>query len=294
MPRSGPFHPAAKSAEAKALVDRALDKMLAYGRGTFATGENNDLGMMRGRGMPFGDEDIEVDGGWSRDLVWGESDGGHFVRANGRMLAKVGEQWKVRRSRLAEGMPAPFALEPDLLFTVLRGLPDEVRTVVQVEAGEVRSRPVAILSLQLEAEEALEFVDAGVVPEAGGGFGTPRFLLRLGGRAMPRAEYTVYLALHVDAENADLLRFSAKVIENTKTGGGGMVTVVTSGGGDEEPEEEVETPAETGPLQWKKGFPVKKPGKDESVMTFRADFKKLGLAEPPELDDKAKTLLRVR
>jgi hypothetical protein len=29
-------------------------------------------------------------------------------------------------------------------------------------------------------------------------------------------------------------------------------------------------------------------------MTFRADFKKLGLAEAPELDERSKALLRMR
>ncbi|HEX5053894.1 MAG TPA: hypothetical protein VFZ65_19100, partial [Planctomycetota bacterium] len=114
-------------------------------------------------------------------------------------------------------------------------------------------------------------------------------------RTPPRAEYTVYLAFQVDAGNGDLLRFTAKVFEKNKAMAGGMVTVVTNGGGQqEEADEDDDEAAEAGPMKWKKGLPVKKPGKDESVMTFRADFTKLGLAEPPELDDQAKALLRMR
>ena len=56
-------------------------------------------------------------------------------------------------------------------------------------------------------------------------------------------------------------------------------------------EEKVEGSAEA---KWKRGLPRIKPAKDQSVMTFRADFKKLGLAEAPELDDKSKQLLRIR
>ncbi|HEX5051223.1 MAG TPA: hypothetical protein VFZ65_05590, partial [Planctomycetota bacterium] len=227
-PKPAPALPAAKSPEAKSMLDRALDKMLAYGRGEFSTSEGQDLAMMRRSGAPFGNDDLEVTGGWHRDLVWGESDERRFVRANGRMLARDGDAWKLRRSRLRDGVPAPFTLEPDLLFTVVRNLPAAAAAVVQVEAGETRSRPVAILSLQLDAEQALEFVDAGVVPDPSGGFGVPSFLLRMGGRTPPRAEYTVYLAFQVDAGNGDLLRFTAKVFEKNKAMAGGMVTVVTN------------------------------------------------------------------
>ncbi|MGK0303380.1 MAG: hypothetical protein ACI89X_004273, partial [Planctomycetota bacterium] len=51
---------------------------------------------------------------------------------------------------------------------------------------------------------------------------------------------------------------------------------------------------EGGPVKWKRGLPRIKPAKDQSVMTFRADFKQLGLAEAPKLDERSKALLHVR
>ena len=48
-----------------------------------------------------------------------------------------------------------------------------------------------------------------------------------------------------------------------------------SGGGEEEEEAEAEQPKAGAPVEWKKGFPKTKPGKTQSVATFRADFAKL-------------------
>ncbi|HZT56703.1 MAG TPA: hypothetical protein VFA35_10780, partial [Burkholderiaceae bacterium] len=64
--------PAADSPEAAALFDKACAKMQAVGRGAFTTTEEQDPAMMRGHGMQgMGDQSVEVNGGWSGDLVWG-------------------------------------------------------------------------------------------------------------------------------------------------------------------------------------------------------------------------------
>jgi len=295
---TAPAVPAAGSPEATALLDKAIGKMQAYGRGEFKTSEASDNAMLRGQGLPFGGEDVEVEGGWHRELVWGDADGKDYVRANGRLLAKVGAEWRLRGSKLPGGRPVPFTLDPDLLFTVLASLPADARKVANVEAGEVAGKPVAILSVALEGDVAGEFAATGVVPIGGGlGGGFMIFGGGGGGMEMPENEYTIYLAFAVDADSGDLRRFTAKVFDTNAMMGNVQIQIAGGPGGDDEEEEvvEEEKPAAAGaPLVWKKGLPTKKPGKNESVTTFRADFKQLGLAEPPALDDKAKALLRVR
>ena len=118
--------PQANSAEARALVSACLDKLVAYGRGRFATTEAQDQAMLRNAGLPFGPEDTEVDGGWHRELVWGDADGREYVRANGRMLAKISGDWRLRRDKLSGGLPAPFTLDPSYLLATLGQLPQRI------------------------------------------------------------------------------------------------------------------------------------------------------------------------
>jgi hypothetical protein len=294
-----PALPAAGSAEALALVDQAIAKMSAYARGTWKTSEEQDSAMMRGAGLPFGNDDVEVQGGWLRDLVWGEFDDQQYVRANGRLVAKVDGGWRLRGSKLGRGRSVPFTLDPELLFVVLAELPVESRQVVNVDRGEVANKPVTILSLELTENVAAEFVDCGVVP-APGSIGAFMVLGAARGIDLPQPDRTVQLALFVD-DSGDLLRFACKVFEKNPMFGNVQVQVAGAAiGGDEEAEgEEVVEAAEPakgemGPQLWKKGFPQRKPAKDESVATFRADFQQLGRAEAPALDQKAKQLLRVR
>jgi hypothetical protein len=267
--------------------------MQAYGRGTFATTEANDSAMLRGAGLPFGDDDTEVEGGWHRELVWAESDGRKYLRANGRMLAKVDGAWKLRGKKLAGGRPAPFTLDPDLLFTVLGDLPAASRKVAHVEAAEVAGRKVAVLSLVLEEDSAREFAASGAVPAESGPGGV---LIFGGGGDVPENDYTVYVALFVDPDSGDLLRLASKVYEKDERMGNVQIQVA-GGGGDEEDEDADDDKDEAdadAPLTWKRGLPNRKPAKDESVTTFRADFKQLGLAEAPALDERARALLRMR
>jgi hypothetical protein len=285
--------PAAGSPEAEALVVKALDKMKALGRGAFATSESNDNALLRGQDLPFGNEDTEVSGGWSRNLVWGESDDKQYLRANGRMLAKIDGKWKLRGKKLDGGRTAPFTLDPELLFTVLGELPAEARKVANVEAGEVGGKKVAVLSLALENEAARDFAESGAVPGGGvAGF----LMLGPAGLDVPENDYTVYIALLVDPDSGDLLRFATKVYERNEMMGNVQIQIAGDAGGDDEPaaeEEEKKAPAGA-PLQWKKGLPVKKPAKHESVTTFRADFKQLGTVDTPAIDDKAKAQLRMQ
>lgn len=283
--------PAAGSPQASALVDKAIAKMQAYGRGAFSTSQSNDNAMLRGHGLPFGAEDTEISGGWNRGLVWADSDGKEYVRANGRMVTKVDGKWQLRGKNLEGGKPAPFTLDPELLLTVLADAPAAARSVANVEGAEVGGKKVAVLSLALEGAVAREFVESGAVPTGGGGG-----FLMLGGPGMdaPEIEYVAYVALFVDAESGDLLRFATKIYETNPMMGNVQIQFAGGPGGDEEAAEEEKAEAADAPLKWKKGLPTKKPAKEESVTTFRVDFKKLGMADGPALDDRAKALLRMQ
>jgi hypothetical protein len=295
-----PALPAVGSPEAQALLDQAIAKMKAYGRGAFATTESSDLAMLRAARLPVGPEDVEVRGGWEREVVWADADGKDYVKANGRTVAKAEGGWKLRGDKLPGGQPAPFTLDPDLLFTVLAELPAADRKVAHVEAGEVAGKPVALLSLVIDGDAARDLAESGALPVADGPGGRMLVFGGMGGMGAPEHDYSVHLALSVDPAGGDVLRFHAKVFDKNPMAGNVQIQIAGGPGGDGDDEDEVvaeekKTGAAAGDApQWKKGFQVKKPAKDETVTTYRVDFSKLGLAEPPALDDKAKALLRLK
>jgi hypothetical protein len=294
---AAPAEPAAKplpeigSPAATALVEQGIQKMLAFGRGTFRTSESRDTAMARNAGVP--DNARSIEGGWQQDLVWAESDGERYVRHAGRQVVLVGDDWKLRSNKLGSGNSIPFTVDPDLLFTVLRDLPAEARRVVHVERGEVGGRDVAILTVTFEHELANEFVQTGVVPEIGDTLGGIVVLGGLRGLQIPEPDRDVFLAFHIDPENGDVLRLTAKVYEEGR--GFGRLQVVRAGFGGNEQEDKEEEEADAGAKpQWKAGLPMRDPTKNESVLVYRVDFPKLGLASPPDLDDVAKRLLLLR
>jgi hypothetical protein len=297
-----PAPPSAGTPEAAALVDQGIAKMLAFGRGAFHTSESQDMPMFRGADVPLGKDPIEVKGGWQQDLVWCESRGDHFVRNGGRMLGKVGDGWRLRRSKLASGQQAPFAVDPNLLFTVLRDLPVAARDVVAVAGAEIGGRQVVVLSLDLEEEAAAEFADSGVIPVPGDQSMAGIFVFAGGGGfQMPQPRRRVHLALSIDPANGDVLRLAAKVYEKNPMFGGVAVVQAApaqaagGGGGAEEdvPDEKAPAEREIRPERVD-GLPTRDPEGDESVLTYRIDFQELGLAKAPVLDDKSRELLRLR
>ncbi|MCB9879042.1 MAG: hypothetical protein H6835_15715 [Planctomycetes bacterium] len=306
---TAPALPAAGSDAARAMVDQAFAKMLAYGRGMFSSTESHDLAFARQAGLPIGGGDTELSGGWHRDLVFGKWAGQTFVRGNGRVASKKGDRWHLASDRLGGGTKLPFTADPLLLFTVLSQLPPAQRKVVHVDGGKLRERDVAILTLQLSGDEANEFDDHGVAPAASGGFGDVVVFGGLAGAPEPpRADLTTYIACFVDAQNGDLLRLA---VRTTSSGGMGGFQIAVGGvfgnnndtdeegddadGAEQEKEKEKEQGAGQGAaVGWKAGFPVAKPGQQESVMTFRLDFTKLGLADLPAIDDAVKPLIGAR
>ena len=296
---TAPPLPAPDSAAAQRLVDDAVDKMLAYGRGAFRTVEVLDHAMFRDAGMPFGPGETVVVGGWERGLVWGEWEGRSFVRGGGRTLAKVDGDWRLRRERLADGLSPPFTLDPGLLFAVWKRMPATARRVVRVDGLELRGRRVAILTVHLVGDDALRFADAGVVPDPTAGFGTPQFLF--GGAGVPRPprpEFETWIAFSVDVASGDLLRLAAKVYETNPMfvgfGGPGLAIGVAAeerDEGDEGDEGDAERAGDGGDPGWQDGLPRREPSPKESVCTYRVEFDRLGLAEPPALAPEWRALL---
>ena len=288
----GPVLPKANSDEARALMAKALDKTAEHARGNFSTMESQDNAMLRNAGLPIGAQEVEISGGWDGNLIWAESDGRDYLMANGRMLAKVEGGWRVRRGKLAGGIKAPFTLDPNYLITALQQLPKAASNVMHVEAGKLRGKAMILLTIALTDKVALEFSDCGAVPDIGGGFGG---MMVLGGMGIepPRPELETYVVVYIDAQSSEIARVSVKTYSTDEMMG--QIRIDGAGGGfggnEEQVEEEVD---ENAPVKWKRGLPRIKPAKDQSVMTFRADFKKLGAAEAPELDDRSKALLRVR
>jgi len=291
-----PALPEANSEAARRYVTAALDKLEAFGRGLFATTEGQDQAMLRNAGLPFGPEDVTVDGGWHRNMVWGDADGREYVRANGRMLAKIRGEWRLRRDKLAGGVPAPFTLDPNYLLATLKRLPAGAKDVVHVEAAKLKGRPCAILTCEVTGEDALELADSGAIPDVGGGFGGVMIMGAMGGMGMepPRPDYETYLAFFIDTETGDLLRFAVKSYQTDEMMGGVAIQIGGAGIVEEEEEQADEEEDEGGPVTWRRGFPRIKPKKDQSVLNYRVDFTKLGLAEQPSLSDELKGLLRVR
>ncbi len=284
-----PQLPKANSAEATALLDKALAKMQALGRGSFRANELQDSAMFRGK-LPRGNDGTDTHGGWSQDLSWSHAGSHDLLQCGGRMLVKTDGGWKLRRKTLPSGHPLPFAIDPNLLFRGLSDVPKTERQVRHVEGGKVEGKNVAILSITIEGEVASDFIESGAVPGVMG-IG-PGFVLPGMNPGTP-PERRVHLALFVDPAGGDLLRFAARIVEDNSNmmGGRHLVTVVTDGDQGEEVEDEP-APAAGAPA-FKNGFPSRKPTKAESVMTYTVDFSKVGLADVPELDDKAKALLRL-
>ena len=288
--------PAAGSPEATALFVRACNRMLAAGSGTFRTDEEQDSAIMRGQNLPGGlsHDPPSIRGGWSSDLLWAETDDDTFATRNGATVAKTDGGWKLRARTLASGAQRPFVLSPTLLFTQLAKLPVAQQGVMNVEAGEAGGKPVAILALSFTGPTADDLALGGALPATGGAFlfgGLP------GGSGAPEKTYTVDLALFVEPTSGDVLRLRAKVYEDNPMLANMRIRFGGGGGGDgdaDEPAAKTPAAATTAAPVIKKGLPERTPGGTESVAYLKADFKDLGSAKPPSIDDAGKSWLGIK
>lgn len=290
------------SPESQALLDKACHKMLALGRGSFRTVEEQDNALMRqlGRGGGGGEsEDAGAEGGWHADLLWARAgaDADLIVRQRGRTVVQTGKEWRIRRDKLPSGAPMPALFDPDLFFQVVRDLPAEARRVSAVETAKIGDRDVLVLALSIAGETAIDFAQTGALPPLTTG---PSMMMRTGGagRQLPQPQTTVDIGLFVDPLGGDVLRVRAKVYEKGVAGAGMRIAVAGGPGGagglqlaaPAEAEKD-DKGKESGELVYKKGLPERKLGQQDSSMYLKVDFTDLGKAKPPELDDAGKRLL---
>ena len=145
------------------------------------------------------------------------------------------------------------------------------------------------MTISLDGEDATEMASCGILPDIGGGA-----IMRIGGMfgVVPQKSYRVDLALYIDPDNSDVHRIRAKVYQKDPMLENVQIQIGAGGDGDApEPEEDESTDDAADTV--KKGLPVRKPGRTESMMYFRVDFEELGNASAPALDDSAKLWLQL-
>ena len=276
--------PAPGSPAATALVDTAIAKMLAVGRGTFRSVQKDDSeGPVQVGAIP-GSLDVVVEGGWERDFVWGARDGNRLLRHRGRTVTPVGTSWKLRADSFADDSPYPFVLDPALLFTVLQGLPAEARRGARVERGKVKERDVVVLTLEFEGDAANEIGESGALPPCSSG-SSAVFVLRGMGQPNKVSGRATFVAMAVDPDNGDVLRLGIRRFEKNQV----MRAVrVVRGGNGNAPAPEAEPPP-----PWQDGLPTRAPEAGELSVTWIVEFPKLGLTDRPRVEDEARSLLRL-
>lgn len=283
--------PGNHSAAATELLDRALDKMAAFGRGAFVATVEQESEVLKALGG--GGERTEITGGWSQDLSWGAIDEEALRRCGGRVLVKAGKDWKLRTKRLPNGKPLPFLIEPNLLFTVVAELPPSARKVTNVGSGAIAGRKVTILTLVLDEPTSRELVECGVLPPVRGA--TAGFFFGVGQGDQPQSIWRAHLAFFVDPDNGDLLRLAVRAIETSPFGN---VQIGLQAGGNaeavKEPEDDLVVDPTVGAQDYKKGLPIETLGGSEASMLLTVRFADLGLVKAPKLDDRTRQLLRLR
>jgi len=288
LPAQDPPKPG--SPQSQALLDKACAKMLAFGRGTFRTSEEQDSAiarrMKRGNSEPAV---TVVEGGWLADLLWARAgaDAELIVRQHGRTLVQTGKDWRIRRDKLPTGTPLPALFDAELFFQVVRDLPAEARRVVAVEPAKIGETSVLVLALSIEGETARDFTQTGALPPVLMAMG-PTIMNTNGVSYMPQPPTTIDIGLFVEPEGGDVLCVRAKVCEKGPGPGPG------GAGGPAAPagaEKGAEPPKETSELVYKQGLPERELGQRDSSMSLKVDFAGLGKAKPPELDDAPRKLL---
>lgn len=288
---------AAPTADPDALLASACAKMADLPGVAFRTIEFQDQAMMRkfaGR-MPAGmDDETEITGTWCNRVTQAsinfEED--EVILHSGRMLARADGDWKLRRNALAGGAPAPFVLDPNLLFEILENLPAEELEIRCNDIGKHRGTDVAVLGVTFEGDQAIELSLAGISPGSSSGMGGG--IMRRFGGAMPPDETTIDMAFYIDPESKLVHRVRIKTYK--KSAMMGQIVIQGAGMDDDEPEEEVEAVAEfddDGKRIYKKGLPVRELGDSISLIDFDVTFTDHGKTFSPDLDEAQRALLRL-
>lgn len=281
--------PEADSDAANAMLLRACATMSAVRSGSFTTDVETDMAMLRGQGLPMGEQKAHLEGGWDQEQRWAKTDGDTFVVRGGRMVAETESGWRLRASQLPSGAAMPFVLQPRLLFAQIGELPAAARRVVHIEAGKVGDREVAILTVRLTGDQAADLALSGALPTGGSGGGFMMLGGMFGGER-PQKTYSVDLGIFTALDDGKVLRLRAKVYEEDPMMANVQFRIGGPGGGegeeekkpDDDDEDEKTTDPDKAPI--KKGLPDRNPARAETMYYLRADFRDFDKAKAPEVD----------
>lgn len=233
--------------------------------------------------------------GVSRGGVLGATCSGdnEVVFAGRRQIARVENgDWKLRDQCLAGGQDLPFVLDPQLLFDRLLALGPEV---THAEVGTWNDRPIEILTVTVEGDDAVELLWSGALPEQGGGLGGIMIVNQGGRKAVPKPDVVIDLAFFVDPATRLVHELKVRSYAEAGAKGARIVAIGGPGGGfhigGEEEEEEEEQEA-TAPA-FEDGLPVRDT-EDRVVQKLDVTFTDHGEAPLPELDETARRLLGLK
>lgn len=228
-------------------------------------------------------------------LAW--EDGNEYLQAGRQTLAKdANSPWTPRRDKFADGVALGFVPDPTLLFRTLQHweLPVLHRTV-----DTLQDRPVEILTCTLDADQVVTALYSGLLPAGGAGGFTGQIAFRAAaggaGRMVPsKPEATIDVAFFVDPATGHLHKMHVRMWQKSNVRMGAAGIVVVAGGAarpaeaaDEEEDDKTDPSA---PPRYEQGLPVR-PRKQVQVTDFVLTLQDFGTATPPELDQRARTLL---
>jgi hypothetical protein len=246
----------------------------------------------------------KASGSWHQDrlqVAIENANEDQLLLAGRQLLAKDNTRpWCRRQGRFADGNPLGFVPEPALLLSLLAGMD---LAVTQRNAGALEDRPVEIVSVTLNADQAAELVFAGAVPDALASGMTAMMRLPQGLNAGPRLPPpspggTVDLAIHLDPGTQLIHQVVCRGWTPQRGGAGNViiaqgaaVNVQVLGANAEEAEPEPAEEAAAGaPLQYEDGLP-KRSSRKMSVLDYTLRLQEHGARPAPALSDAERVLL---
>jgi hypothetical protein len=264
----------------------------------------------------------KVEGGWDAgDLAIHLEETGDDLRISGRrtLARQQGTAWQLRRGRFADGNDLGFMPDPQQLLQVI----DSLKINVSRRAPDMLfDRPVEVLSVTLNQEQATALVHSGMLPPGFverdfGALMARQMAAAMAGQngggapartAPPACTATFDLAFFYEPGTSVLHRIAIRshsksnnpfgamggnVAVAIQVGPGGQAVVQQDEGDDEDEaskDESKTTTKQGAELEYAAGLPVR-PRKKMKVYDFVLDLHDHGAAKLPPLDDAQKALL---
>lgn len=266
-----------------------------------------------------------VEGGWDAgDLAIHMEETGDDLRISGRrtLARQRGTEWQLRRGRFADGNSLGYVPDPQQVLQVLDSLKVNV---IHRAPDTLFDRPVEVLSVTLNQDQATALVHSGMLPPGiierdFGALMAIQMAAAMGGKnggaapartAPPAITATFDLAFFFEPGTSVLHRIAIRshsksnnpfgamggnVAVAIQVGPGGQAVVQQDEGDDEEEAGKDEPKATTkagAEVEYAAGLPVR-PRKKMKVYDFVIDLHDHGAAKLPPLDETQKALLGVK